>query len=288
VESVSNAPVYDAINNVENVYLLPGSGTNFYITVQGYRVNVNAVTAQTNNVTGSYAPNVVQDFALVISYGNGTVTNAFTVSDSGISSAPTTFQQVTAVSTNNTPLLNQLVGASTPLLGTNQVPIGTITILNSNNLPTSIVPPFGTNAIVTVGMVNQWHFYVVTNTTTFTNAAFVTFIPDNLSVSRMGVFAGSVANAKRPEADIDLYVTTDPTLTNLNLTVISNCVHGTKVGLSVAGVFNGSSLDRGGTEYVVDIHSSPGQVYYVGVYAEDQLASEFGFIPIFSEKPSAR
>ena len=38
-------------------------------------MNVNAVTAQTNNV--------VQDYVLVISCGEGEVTNAFTVTDSG-------------------------------------------------------------------------------------------------------------------------------------------------------------------------------------------------------------
>ena len=56
-------PVFDSINNVQNVYLPLSAGTNFSVTVMGYRVNVNAVTAQTNNV--------VQDYALVISCGNG-------------------------------------------------------------------------------------------------------------------------------------------------------------------------------------------------------------------------
>ena len=48
---------------MQNVYLPVSAGTNFSITVMGYRVNVNAVTAQSNNV--------VQDYALVISCGNG-------------------------------------------------------------------------------------------------------------------------------------------------------------------------------------------------------------------------
>jgi subtilisin-like proprotein convertase family protein len=271
-QNPTNAAQFDAINNVENVYLSPSAGTNFAVTILGYRVNVNAVTAHTNNV--------VQDFALVISSGNGEVTNAFTVTDIGLGlgivSNPTTDQQITFVTSTNKPLLNQLVGASTPLLGTNTIPLGTNLVWG------------GSNGLVTLGMTNQWHFYVVTNTTGFTNAAFITFIPDTLSIPRMGVFADSTANATRPEADIDLYVTTDPTLMNLNPVAISNCVHGAQVGASVGNSFNGASLGRGGTEFVVDTNSSPsipGEVYYVGVYSEDQEASEYGFIPIFSQQP---
>src|ERR1019366_2580341 len=64
----------DSVNNVENIFLSPTLGvgsklsTNYSITVTGHRVNVNAVTAQTNNVC--------QDYALVISSGDGFVTNA--------------------------------------------------------------------------------------------------------------------------------------------------------------------------------------------------------------------
>ncbi len=142
-------------------------------------MNVNAVTAQTNNV--------VQDYALVISCGEGEVTNAFTVTDNGIISNPTGDQNITYVMTNNAPLLNQIAGASPPLLGTNSLPVGTNTI-------------WGSNGVVTLGMTNQWHFYVVTNTgaADFTNAAFITFNPATLAIPRMGVFADSTADATRP------------------------------------------------------------------------------------------
>jgi subtilisin-like proprotein convertase family protein len=272
----TNAQNLDSINNVENVFISPLLGANYSITVIGRGVNVNAVTAQTNNAAGVYAPNVVQDFALVISSGNGEVTNVFTVTDNPIVSLPTTDQQITLVTNYNAPLLNQLVGASTPLLGTNTIPLGTNLVWGE------------TNSIITLGMTNQWHFYVVTNTTGFTNAAFITFIPSTLAIPRMGVFADSVGNATRPEADIDLYVTTDPTLMNLNPVAISNCVNGAQVGASSGNSFNGASLGRGGTEFVVDTNSSPsipGEVYYVGVYSEDREASEYGFIPIFSQQP---
>ena len=57
-------------------------------------------------------------------------------------------------------LTNQFAGGNTPLLGTNTVGAGAGYI---------------TNAAITMGMTNQWHFYVVTNTFGFTNAAFITF-----------------------------------------------------------------------------------------------------------------
>ena len=217
--------VVDTINNVQNVSISQEMlATTYYVTVIGRSVNVNAVTAQTNSPAGNYAPNVVQDYALVISCGDvadGTVTNAFTVTATGpglgfVSNA-TADQQITYVVATNTPLLNQFVGASTPLLGTNQIQLTTNgTELNGIQLdPTNI--PVVTN-IITLGMTNQWHFYVVTNTgaSDYTNAAFITFFPDTLSVPRMGVFADSPDNATRPEADIDLYVSSNPALTNLD------------------------------------------------------------------------
>jgi subtilisin-like proprotein convertase family protein len=274
--STNSPPVFDDINNVENVYLPEGIGTNFSVTVVGYRVNVNAVTAQTNNSVGAYAPNVVQDYALVISSGDGTVTNAMTVMANPIVSNPTTDQQITGVTNSNGGvLLNQTVGANTPLLGTN-------TLLFSSPSPENL----GTNWQVTLGMTNQWHFYVVTNppsnSSDFTNAAFITFDPATLSIPRTGVFADSQADATRPEADIDLYVAgpNDPnaaSLTNLNPTVISNCVYGLNG--------DGASLGRGGTEFVAYSNSTPGQIYYVGVKSEDQMASEYGFLSVFTSQP---
>ena len=123
----------------------------------------------------------------------------------------------------------------------------------------------------------------------FTNAAFVIFNPnapdpDTLSVPRLGVFGGTVGNATR-EADIDLYVSTSPGLTNLDPNVISQCAHGTQVGLSAGSTFNGASVGRGSTEFVVDIGSKGNEVYYVGVKSEDQMAAEYGFISIFSATP---
>ncbi|HVU08754.1 MAG TPA: S8 family serine peptidase [Verrucomicrobiae bacterium] len=273
--ATNSTPNFDSINNVENVYLSPLLGTNYSVTVIGNRVNVNAVTAQTNNI--------VQDYALVISCGDGVVSNAMVVMATNpvVASNPTGDQQVTFVTPNSGPVLNQLVGANAPLLSTNAL------------LFTATAPEnFGANWQVTIGQTNQWHFYVITNVAsttgafTNTNAAFATFEPDTLSIPREGVFADSQANATRPEADIDLYVSTDPGLTNLDPNVISNCViSGTQVGASVGLNFANASLGRGGSEVVVDTNSQPNEVYYVGVKSEDQMASEYAFLPIFTATP---
>ncbi len=253
----TNTPNVDTINNVQNVFISYPLGSQYSITVIGNSVNVNAVTAQSNNV--------VQDYALVIACGEGEVTNAFTVMDNGIVSNPTADQQITYVVNPDAPLINQLAGASTPLLGTNTI------LLTTNETELNGIQLQGTN-IITLGMTNQWHFYVMTNPgpADFTNAAFITFDPETLSIPRMGVFADSTANATRPEADIDLYVSRDPTLMNLNPAAISNA---------------DKSVGRGGTEFVYYTDSAPGDVYYVGVYSEDQMAAEYGFIPIFTDIP---
>ncbi len=203
-------PNIDQVNNVQNVFLSALTsplGLKYSVTVIGRSVNVNAVTAQTNNV--------VQDYALVISSGDGEITNAITVTP--VAPNPFVGPIVTFVSNTNTLLMNQIAGGNTPLLGTNTVGAGA---------------GYATNAAITVGMTNQWHFYVVTNRLGYTNAAFITFLSQTLATPRMGVFANDDQNPTQPDADIDLYVAcinTDPqayTLTNLNPAILSNCVNG--------------------------------------------------------------
>ncbi|HZT21808.1 MAG TPA: LamG-like jellyroll fold domain-containing protein [Verrucomicrobiae bacterium] len=261
----TNAPNFDLVNNVQSVLLPPPLADRYSVTVLGRQVNVNAVPEQTNNV--------VQDYALVVTVGEGEVPTAIaSVADNGVVSNPTADQDVTGVTSTNMPLFNQFAGANTPLLGTNTLPLGNNTV-------------WGPNGQVTIGMTNQWHFYIVTNnavdqnglTADVTNAAFITFDSSTLSVPRTGVFADSTADATRPEADIDLYVSRDPNLLNLDPTVISNCLAG--VG------DNRASLGRGGTEFVFYTNSAPGEVYYVGVKSEDHEASEYAFMPIFTATP---
>ena len=235
----NTAPQFDVVNNVENVFIPAPTGTNFSVTVLGRQVNVNAVPGHPNDVA--------QDYALVVSSANPRLTDALTV---------TTLPLVSRLQPNVTVISNQFsagqrvsgaflqeerVGANTPLLGT------------------------------TDGMTNQWHFYVLTNSNeNFTNAAFVTFIPANLGLPRMGTREWDVANATRVEADIDLYVSTDPNLTNLSPTAIANARR---------------SRTPGGTEYVYLTNVPNATTYYVGVKAEDQQAAQYGFFGMFSDLP---
>ncbi len=245
IPSGSNTPPNaDVVNNVENVYLPPLLGTNYAIAVLGSRVNVNAVTAHTNDT--------YQDYALVISSGDGLVTNAFRLTPQPNLTAPrpnitwTTNTFDTSGDTNSenkvtgTLLLGQHVGANTPLMG------------------------------VTNGMTNQWHFFVLTNTASYTNAAFVTFLPYTLSVPRLGVNEDKLANATREEADIDMYVSTNPKLLDLDPAALAAADH---------------SRGRSGTEVVAFSNAVPKGVYYVGIKSEDQMASEFGFVGVFSLLP---
>ena len=265
-ESTNAPPNIDTINNVENIIIPPLLAGNYSVTVFGRSVNVNAVTEQ--------ATNVVQDYALVVSVGEGEAPDAIsTVNDQGIAVNLTSDQDLTYVATTNSPLVNQFVGANTPFLGTNQLGLGTNTV-------------WGSTGALTLGMTNQWHFYVVTNNALdgaglsidVSNAAFITYDAFELSVPRMGVYEeADPANATRPEADIDLYATTDPGLTNLSPVTLSNCL---------AGANNsGASLGQAGTEFVYFTNSSHGQVYYVGVKSEDQMASEYDFISLFTATP---
>ena len=254
-------PNVDTVNNVENVYLSPALtlngrlGTNYAITVVGRRVNVNAVTASPDNVA--------QDYALVISSGDGESANALTLSDAPIVYRTQPLVTVISNSFGSSPgymggfLLNQRVGANPPLMGTN-----------------SVLLPTEANGVLTLGLTNQWHFYVITNNTRYTNAAFLTFLPPNLAVPRMGVFESSADLATRPEADIDLYVAPPSLANNYGLTNLDPVViEGTD-----------KSLSRGGTETVV-YSNATGGVYYLGIQSEDQQAAEYALLAVFSEQP---
>ncbi len=240
-------PRMDSVNNVENVYLPSPLGTNYTVTVIGRRVNVNALTTRTNEVA--------QDYALVMSCGDGFVTNALSLTESAVLSNALANVTFINSASNGYPLLDQIVGASSPLVGTN---------LLTNAISYGVISP---------GVTNQWTFYVITNTTVFTNAAFVTFLPPNLALPRMAVQSPDPGNQGRLEADIDLYVSTLPGLTNLDTTALTTA---------------DKSLNRGGTEWVVYSNSVSRQVYYIGVKSEDQMASTYGFVALFSELPFAQ
>jgi len=220
----------DNVNNVENVFVSPSLGANYSITVRARRVNVNAVTGQTNGVG--------QDFALVISTERPTVATAITISGAaanGFNPSP-----LVQTVTNGLPLYNQRAGGNLPVL------------LSTNGTP------------------GQWSFYIVTNTLPptdpgltnggmATNIAFLTFLPPNLALRR------------ESEADVDLFVSRNPAITNLD-------------PLAIAGAFR--STGRAGTESVIlEGGVTPGELFYVGVKSEDQQAANFGFWALSSSRP---
>lgn len=236
----TNGLVLDRVNNVENVYL---NGTfnqrlsnSYSVTVSAKRVNVNAVTAHPDDV--------VQDFALVISHGNPRTVTGAAITVTGGQPPDASALEVTTV-TNGVPLLHQRVGANSPL----------------------IPGLFWTN-----GALSQWHFFIVTNqlppsdpnfgnNASATNIAFATFLPPNLSLIRSN------------GADIDLFVSQNPALTNLDPTAIAT---------------SRRSVRRGGTESVVFTLAdglAGGETFYAGVKSEDQQAANFGFFAISSSAP---
>jgi subtilisin-like proprotein convertase family protein len=249
----NTAPNIDYVNNVENVYLLPPLGTNYSITVRAKRVNVNALTVNGNNT--------VQDYALVISSGDGetntalslgssvsglVATNAPTIITNDFVESPTDFGQIISL---------QQAGANTPLLGTN-----TLSTLPLGKQGQEVL----FDGRLTVGLTNQWHFYVFTNNSDppFTNVAFVVLNAATKSVPRMGTWQFDPANATTIYPDVDLYVSTDPGL----LTLQPGAILGAD-----------KSLSRGGDEAVIYTNAGPGTVYYIAVKSESQEAVEYTF-----------
>jgi subtilisin-like proprotein convertase family protein len=225
-------PVTDLINNVENIIMPPPEfGTNevlhLSVTVSARRVNVNAVTANTQDV--------VQDYALIFSAGEGVVTNPI----DRVEWEPPAFELLTArVLTNAVAELRQRAGAHFQL-----------------------APGMD-------GVTNQWAFFVFTNTfftnqvegglTNGSNVAFITFLPPNLSRPR------------NVQSDIDLYVSKDRRLLDLDPEAIANA---------------DKSRKRGGTELILYTNATPTDVFYVGVKAEDQQGSEFGLVVLSTDLP---
>ena len=90
--------------------------------------------------------------------------------------------------------------------------------------------------------------------------AFITFMPPNLS------------DPRQRDADIDLYVSRDPKLMDLDPDVLDEAFR---------------STDRGGSEYITfeDAKVSNDEVFYIGVKSEDQMAAEFGLVGLSSSTP---
>lgn len=229
-------PTNDVVNNVENISVDSPVALSYTLYVIGSRVNVNAVTAHTNEIT--------QDYALVVSSAALNFAGGLTVSDTPMlltnystMSEPHRFTYLDPGATNAAPLPGQRAGANSPLA----------------HHPTNSL------MVITNGTTNQWVFFHVTNSTGGTNAAFITFRPDNVSIPR------------NDDGDIDLYVSTDSGITNLTPTAIAGSL---------------KSLSRGGTEVIYFTNSASGILgseFFVGVKSEDQQAVDFGFFAIFTD-----
>jgi autotransporter-associated beta strand protein len=221
----------DSVNNVQNVYISPANTPiTFPLTI-----TVSGTRVNVNAVPGQ-TNNIKQDYVLVVSSDDPVLTSGLTITTNPIITAAPI---LVTVASNGVPLLHERVGANNP---------------NDYNYS------FG----LTNGTSNQWHFFVFTNdqfsaTNQATNVAFATFLPPNLSIPRV---SGS--------ADIDLYVSTDPNLTNLIPAVVQAA---------------DKSVGRGGTETIIYTNSKPNLVYYIGVKSEDQQAADFGFYGIAQQNP---
>ena len=251
----------DVINNVENVFIEEPSAEKYRITVYARRVNVDSLSAFYNADTRTDHVDVVQDFALVMSSANSEVGDAFII-ESEDKPEEIELPAITTL-TNGMPMLNQRVGANSPLAKTND--------------------PSHTVFANRRGITNQWHFYTFTNAPPETtnqsgstpddpvtnedddnnpsfgkHVAFITFMAPNLSTPRYR------------DADIDMYVSRDANLTNLVPAVLDAAFR---------------STGRGGTEYIIfdDAKVGKDEVFYIGVKSEDQMAAEFGLVGLSTD-----
>ncbi len=264
----------DAINNVQNVYI-NGGATPFQfpltVTVLGLRVNVNAASTVSNLIA--------QDYALVVSSDDTGLSNALTIATNAPTFAPPPNLTVLAgpnqTNASGAPLL------TAPLLAFAQGNHALVTIASNGaplwhqragaNEPNLYANgPLYTGPADTNGNLFQWHFFVFTNdqwsaTNFASNVAFTTFMPPDLATQ---------ISPRTNGADLDMYVSTDASLTNLNASAVANSVLG---GLA--------SLSRGGTETVILTNSPANAVYYIGIKSEDQQAADFGFYGVAQQQP---
>ncbi|MBC8243645.1 MAG: S8 family serine peptidase, partial [Verrucomicrobia bacterium] len=253
----------DVINNVENVFIEEPSAEQYRVTVYARRVNVDSLSAFYDTETPANHVDVVQDFALVMSSANPEVGGAFEIR----TDKPEAIDLPPIASlTNGLPMLHQRVGANSALAKTND--------------------PAHTVYANRRGITNQWHFYTFTNAPPQTtnqsgstpgglptdedddnkpkfgkHVAFITFMPPNLSTPRSR------------EADIDLYVSRDPALLDLDPSVLDAAFR---------------STERGGTEFVTfdDAKVADDEVFYIGVKSEDQMAAEYGLVGLSTDDPN--
>ena len=247
--------IFDSVNNVERVVLEPPLASEYIIQVVARRVNVNALASrEVQNLQNR--TNIVQDFVVALSSDAATadtiVATAEYVSGSSGGFGPVQPPAVSVVATNGIPVSAARVGAQSPLVGG------------------------------AVGQAAQWHFFVFTNlfnpeaaaVTGLTNGQYVEFViasAANLARPRGPGGSGIRLRDRVLGPDLDLYMSTDPGLTNLQASALASAYRSTQQGF----------------EERIEITNAPanGEVYYIGVKAEDQQAGEFELVVRSSDQP---
>ncbi len=228
--------VFDRINNVERIIFDPAGASNFVVTVVAHLVNVNARRDATHAI--------LQDFALAISDDSDAGTGVSTATITSIATTP--LLPGTGVPplenlTNGTPVLGVRSGANSPLI----------------NDP--------------LGQSNQWRFFVFTNTPGATTAIGDFVLTNGSNIAFVTFPVGELSRSRTNEPDIDLYVSLNPGLTNLDPLVIASAF---------------KSTSQGATEMVVFSNAPPTTaVYYIGIKSEDHEGTEFGFVGISTDQP---
>jgi subtilisin-like proprotein convertase family protein len=255
-EGVTNS-IFDSVNNVERIVLEPPLSSEYVVQVLARRVNVNALASRLPSAVANRT-NILQDFVVAISADGAT----------------------------NTPIVATAEILSTATGGLSVVEAPPITVIATNGIPVSAARAGANSPLVggRIGSSNQWHFFVFTNrldtnaalATGLTNGRFVEFtISSAVNLARPRG-TGSTSTRLRdpnPGPDLDLYVSRDRGLTNLAAAVVGTALR---------------SARQGGEERI-EITNAPanGEVYYIGVKAEDQQAGEFELIVRSSDQPFA-
>src|SRR5205823_11871651 len=80
----------------------------------------------------------------------------------------------------------------------------------------------------------------------------------------------NISEPRNSEADIDMYVSSDSALLQLDPAAVAAARQ---------------SLGRGGSELVVYTNAVLGQIFYIAIKSEDQQGGEYSFVAISSNEP---
>lgn len=226
----------DRINNVENI-TLKELEEEYIITVVGRRVNVQSLGK--DHPDGSEGESTLQDWALVVSVdapASAGLIQEFAYAEPVDQTNP--FLPPVDILTNGMPRLHERVGANSPRFG-------------------------GVD-----GQLAQWHFYTFTNYKGVTNQNGIVY-GSNVAFLLFGT--PNLALPRNNEADLDLFVSYDAGLTNLDPAALAGA---------------NRSVGRLGSELVIYTNApNTNEIFYIGVKSEDQQAGEYNIVGISSDEP---